>query len=414
MSQRHHTYGAVLFIDLDNFKHLNDTRGHDVGDQLLVEVAERLKTVSRDTDTIVRLGGDEFVLVCEALSNDERLAARDAEKIAEKIRSSLTKPYHLNTIEHYNSPSIGIALFRDGLNDLDDLLKQADNAMYQAKNAGRNTIRLFNPAMQRELENRLLLEKDLRGAMEKQQLQLYFQPQVGRGGQLNGAEALLRWQHPERGMVPPDEFIPLAEESHLIIQIGHWVLQQACETLCHWQSTPALSHLTLSVNVSGRQIRQQNFVKEVTQLLEHYAFPPERLKLEITESIALDNMHDTLEKMQALREIGVIFSMDDFGTGFSSLSSIKQLPFSQVKIDKSFITDLEHDQSDVILTQTIIAMGQALRLEVLAEGVETQNQQQKLANMGCFHYQGYYFSHPLPRAEFNDYLKKACPPSSTD
>ncbi|MDR9498131.1 MAG: EAL domain-containing protein [Hydrogenovibrio sp.] len=404
MSERHHTYGAVLFIDLDNFKHLNDTRGHDVGDQLLIEVSERLKDVSRDADTIVRLGGDEFVVICEAMSNDERLAARDAEKIAEKIRESLTRPYHLDGIEHYNSPSIGIALFRDGLNDLDELLKQADNAMYQAKNAGRNTIRLFNPAMQKELEDRLLLEKDLRQALENDELQLHFQPQVDQQGHLLGAEALIRWQHPQRGMVSPVDFIPLAEESHLIIQIGHWVLQQACEMLCAWQKTPVLSHLTLSVNVSGRQIRQQNFVREVLDIVHHYQIPPERLKLEITESVALDNMLDTLEKMQALREAGIIFSMDDFGTGYSSLSSIKQLPISQVKIDKSFITDLESNQNDKVLTETIIAMGRALKLEVLAEGVETEAQKDKLIRLGCFHYQGYYFSRPLDRKAFDHYL----------
>jgi diguanylate cyclase (GGDEF)-like protein/PAS domain S-box-containing protein len=404
MSERHHTYGAVLFIDLDNFKHLNDTRGHDVGDQLLIEVSERLKDVARDADTIVRLGGDEFVVICEAMSNDERLAARDAEKIAEKIRQSLTQPYHLDTIEHYNSPSIGIALFLGGLIGLDELLKQADNAMYQAKNAGRNAIRLFNPTMQSELEDRLLLEKDLRRALEKEELLLHFQPQVDQQGQLLGAEALIRWQHPQKGMVPPDKFIPLAEESHLIIQIGHWVLQQACEMLCAWQKTPTLSHLTLSVNVSSRQIRQQNFVREVLDVVHHYQLPPERLKLEITESVALDNMQDTLEKMQALREEGIIFSMDDFGTGYSSLSSIKQLPISQVKIDKSFITDLESNQNDIVLTETIIAMGRALKLEVLAEGVETETQKDKLIRLGCFHYQGYYFSRPLAREAFDHYL----------
>ena len=412
MSERHLTFGAILFIDLDNFKHLNDTRGHDVGDQLLIEVAERLRRVSREADTIVRLGGDEFVVVCEALNTDERQAARHAEKIGEKIRESLTAPYQLNQIEHYNSPSIGIALFRDENLGLDELLKQADNAMYQAKNAGRNAIRLFNPAMQKELEDRLLLEKDLRQALEQQALSLHLQPQVNQAHQTIGAEALIRWQHPQRGWVSPGEFIPLAEESHLILEIGYWVLQQACQILCQWQSSPQYSQLTLSVNVSGRQIRQQYFVDQVLDILADHSLPPGRLKLEITESIALDNMQDTLQKMQALRQAGVHFSMDDFGTGYSSLASIKQLPFDQVKIDKSFITDLEIDQSDMILTETIIAMGRALQLEVLAEGVETPRQKQKLLEMGCHHYQGFYFSKPLDPDGFDAYLKTHSQPQT--
>lgn len=405
-SSRTRRYGALLFIDLDNFKALNDTKGHDIGDQLLLEVAKRLKKLSRESDTVARLGGDEFVVLFEGLNKDPNKASFEVEQLAEEIRDSLNQPYVFKEYEHFSSPSIGIALFFGHESTIDELVKNADSAMYQAKNAGRNNIRLFDPQMQQALEQRLALEDDLRYALTHEQLELYFQPQVNDQAQVIGAEALIRWHHPKRGRVSPGEFIPIAEESGLIIDIGDWVLNQACSKLKAWRQVEGFTHLTLSANISVRQLRQPDFVKKLSTLLETYQIEPGQLKLEVTESMVLDDLEDTIEKMQGLKAKGVLFSMDDFGTGYSSLSSIKRLPLDQLKIDQSFIHDMSDTESSLVLTHTIIAMSQALGLHVLAEGVETEGQQKALASLGCHDYQGYYFARPMPYDDFLQFINK--------
>ncbi|MBE0494233.1 MAG: EAL domain-containing protein [Thiomicrospira sp.] len=404
ISARTQRYGALLFIDLDNFKTLNDTKGHNVGDMLLLEVASRLTKQSRESDMVVRLGGDEFVILYEELSRDEHKASLEMEHFAEGIRDCLNQPYYLNDYEHYSSPSIGVALFRGHQISLDELLKNADSAMYQAKHAGRNTIRLFDPLMQEALEHRLKLEDDLRYAIEHKQLELYYQPQLNELNQVKGAEVLIRWRHPQQGLISPAQFIPIAEDSGLIIEIGDWVLQQACNRLGEWKNQPSLRHLTLSANVSVRQLRQADFVRKVTHWLDYYQLQPGQLKLELTESMVLDDLEDTIAKMQQLKQRGVLFSMDDFGTGYSSLSSIKRLPLDQLKIDQSFVHDIGQEASSLVLTDTIIAMGKALGLHVLAEGVETEAQRQALIGQGCYDFQGYYFARPLPYHDFIIYL----------
>jgi len=405
-SSRTRRHGAVLFIDLDNFKSLNDTKGHDMGDQLLLEVAHRLKSSTRESDSVVRLGGDEFVVLFEGLHADLEKASIEVEYLAEDIRAALNQPYVFEDYEHYSSPSIGIALFLDHNTPLDELMKNADSAMYQAKNAGRNTIRLFDPKMQLALEQRLALEEDLRYAITHDQMELYYQPQLNDQNQVIGAEALIRWHHPVRGLVSPAEFIPIAEESGLIIDIGGWVLEQACKRLREWQQISRLSHLTLAANISARQLRQKEFVEKVQHCLTHYDIQPGQLKLEITESMVLEDLEDTIDKMQRLKKLGVLFSMDDFGTGYSSLASIKRLPLDQLKIDQSFIRDITGEDSNVVLTHTIIAMSQALGLHVLAEGVEDEAQRDILRSLGCYDYQGYYFSRPLTYTDFESFVQK--------
>ncbi|MGE4501705.1 MAG: EAL domain-containing protein [Thiomicrospira sp.] len=406
-SSRTRRHGAVLFIDLDNFKTLNDTKGHDMGDQLLLEVANRLKAQTRESDTVVRLGGDEFVVLYEGLDASVEKASLDAEHLAEAIRDSLNQPYLLDDYEHYSSPSIGIALFLGHHPSLDEVLKNADSAMYQAKNAGRNTIRLFDPEMQKALEARLKMEEDLRFAVAQSQFELFYQPQLNDQGVLQGAEMLIRWHHPESGLVPPNAFIPIAEESGLIVDIGDWVIEQACQRLGEWSQQAGLSHLTLAANISARQFRQVDFVQKVQHWLSVYQVPPCRLELEITESMVLEDLEEAVEKMHRLREMGVLFAMDDFGTGYSSLASLRRLPLDQIKIDQSFIRDLAQAQSSQVLTHTIIAMGQALGFRVLAEGVEEQAQCQLLNAQGCHLFQGYYFAKPMPYADFEAFLQQA-------
>lgn len=405
-SSRTLRHGAVLFIDLDNFKTLNDTKGHDMGDQLLLEVANRLKQQARESDTVVRLGGDEFVVLYEALDTNLEKASLDAEHLAEAIRDSLNRPYLLEDYEHYSSPSIGIALFIGHQTSIDELLKNADSAMYQAKNAGRNTIRLFDPQMQKALEARLKMEEDLRFAVAQGQFELFYQPQLDDQGVLQGAEMLIRWHHPESGLVPPNAFIPIAEESGLIVDIGDWVIEQACRRLGEWSHHAGLSHLTLAANISARQFRQVDFVQKVQHWLNVYQVPPCRLELEITESMVLEDLEEAVEKMHSLRELGVLFAMDDFGTGYSSLASLRRLPLDQIKIDQSFIRDLALAESSPVLTHTIIAMGQALGFRVLAEGVEEKAQCRLLSGQGCHLFQGYYFAKPMPYGEFEVFLQQ--------
>jgi diguanylate cyclase (GGDEF)-like protein/PAS domain S-box-containing protein len=399
-SVRNHTGGALLFIDLDNFKTLNDTKGHGIGDLLLVEVSKRLQSCVREGDTLARFGGDEFVLLLEGLSEEPALAAVQARSVGEKVLEALSQPYILEGNEFHSSSSMGITLFIDYKDKLDELLKQADTAMYEAKKSGRNTLRFFDPVMQEELEARALLEAGLREALRQDEFRLYFQMQVDHTGCILGAEVLLRWMQPGRGMIPPMQFIPLAEETGLILQIGRWVLESACRQLKSWETDAQTSELQLAVNVSGRQFRQPDFVAQVSEIIGQSGINPARLKLELTESIVLEDVEDTIAKMQALRQIGVSFSMDDFGTGYSSLSYLTQLPLNQLKIDQSFVHHIGTKASDATIIQTIIGMANNLGMEVIAEGVETQQQRDFLEENGCRLYQGYLFGKPMPLDEF--------------
>ena len=400
--------GALLFLDLDHFKTLNDTLGHAIGDMLLQQVAERLTACLRENDTIARLarlGGDEFVVMLEDLSNHPLEAVSQAEVVAEKIHSCLSRPYQLATHEYKGTVSIGVALFSDHEYSKEDLLKHADIAMYQAKKDGRNSMRFFDPQMQVVIDTRVNLERELHIALEQQQFQLHYQIQLDHLGRALGAEALIRWMHPERGLVSPFHFIPLAEDTGLIIPIGQWVLDTACRQLNAWQQDILTRDLTISINVSAKQFHQVNFVALVKTSIQFHAVNPMLLKLELTESMLFENIEDTIDIMNALGEIGVQFALDDFGTGYSSLQYLKRLPFHQLKIDQSFIRDIVADPSDRAITRTIIAMAKSMDLEVIAEGVETQEQRQLLLNKGCMNYQGYLFGRPVPIEQFEAALK---------
>jgi len=403
-SARNGQHGAILFIDLDRFKTLNDTKGHDIGDRLLTQVASRLRACVRDDDSVARLGGDEFVVMLEDLSNQQETAATRAEAVAEKIRKAIAQPYAIGGDEYHSTPSIGVTLFFGHTETIDEVLKRADAALYRAKAAGRNMVRFFDPSMQAALETRAALEEELRDALTLNQLKPYVQMQTDNTGRIVGAEMLVRWQHPQRGLVSPAEFIPLAEESGLIVPIGLWVLQTACATLKAWALQPFTCGLQLAVNVSARQFQQSDFVTQVSRALEVTGADPSRLTLELTESVWLHNIEDTIEIMQLLKSVGVRFSMDDFGTGYSSLSSLRRLPFDQIKIDRSFVRDVDVDPADAVIVQTIIGMGKNLRLEVLAEGVETKEQLEFLSRHGCFAFQGFLMGRPLPIGEFERLL----------
>ncbi|OIR16468.1 cyclic di-GMP phosphodiesterase Gmr [mine drainage metagenome] len=406
-SDRQHNYGAVLFIDLDNFKALNDTKGHNIGDLLLVEIANRLQSCVREGDTVARLGGDDFVVILEELGEEPLHAAAQTEAVGEKIRAAIGHPYSLKGYKYDSTCSVGISLFRNRESTVDELLKRADTAMYQAKNAGRDTLRFYDADMQAALENRMELEKDLQSALSGNQLRLYYQMQVDHTGHIVGAEALIRWQHPQHGLISPVQFIPLAEESSLILLIGQWVLDTACNQLKAWEADPFTRKLKLAVNVSARQFRQPHFVEQVRQTLRRLELSPDRLKIELTESLVLDNVDDTIVKMQALRKVGVRFSMDDFGTGYSSLSYLTQLPLDQLKIDQSFVRNVTMKQSDAVIVQTIIGMAKNLGIEVIAEGVETEEQRAFLEKHGCALCQGFLFGRPVPVEEFEGRLKKS-------
>ncbi len=406
-SSRNSRCGAILFLDMDNFKVLNDTRGHDVGDLLLIEVAQRLHTCVRGGDTVARLGGDEFVVLLEDLSEEAEEAAAKSKQVGDKVQAAISRPFNLKGHEYHCSTSIGIGLFHNGDVTIDELLKHADLAMYQSKNAGRNTLRFFDPAMQAALDERSELEADLRNALKYRQLQLYYQPQVEGALGVASAEALLRWLHPKRGLVSPGDFIPLAEETGLILPIGHWVLETACAQIKRWEGKPDSHKLKLAVNVSARQFRQPDFVAQVRQVLASSGINPASLKIELTESLVLDNVNDTITKMQALKAIGIGFSMDDFGTGYSSLSYLTRLPLDQLKIDQSFVSAIGTDSNGDVIVQTIITMGRTLGLNVIAEGVETKAQRDFLEQNGCHAYQGFYFSRPVPVDEFELFIKDA-------
>ncbi len=409
-SARHGREGALLFIDLDHFKTLNDTLGHDIGDLLLQQVARRLSSCVREGDTVARLGGDEFVVMLADLSEQAVDAATQAEAVARKILVSLNLPYQLAGHDYRSTPSIGVALFSGHQVALEEVLKQADIAMYQAKRAGRNTLRLFDPAMQQAITARAAMELDLRQALVESEFLLHYQAQVDHKGQVIGAEALVRWRHPERGLVAPAEFIPMAEETGLILPLGHWVLATACRELAGWSLSPQMAPLSLAVNVSARQFSQPDFVPEVLALVQQTGITPARLKLELTESLLLDNAEDIIAKMLALKAHGVSFSLDDFGTGYSSLSYLKRLPLDQLKIDRSFVRDVLIDPNDAAIARTVVALGQSLGLSVIAEGVETEAQRDFLAANGCLAYQGYLFGRPLPMDEFKAFVLSCSAP----
>ena len=393
-AQRRHQGGALLFIDLDNFKTLNDTLGHDKGDLLLQQVAQRLNGCVRSVDTVARLGGDEFVVMLEGLDTDPESLALEARRVGEKVLAALSVPYALAGYQYRSTPSIGVAPFLGTQTSVLELLKQADLAMYQAKTAGRSTLRFYNPQMQAVVTARAALEADLRAALAHNQFVLHFQPQVDHTNRYVGVEALVRWQHPERGLVSPLDFIALAEETGLILTLGRWVLHSACKVLAQWQKDPQLRHLTMAVNVSSRQFRNNRFVDDVARALAFNEAPAHLLKLELTESLLVEDMDDAIATMTALRQLGVLFALDDFGTGYSSLSYLKRMPLHQLKIDQSFVRDLLTDPNDAAIVQTIIALSRSLGLEVMAEGVETPEQHALLLKMGCMAFQGYLFSKP--------------------
>jgi diguanylate cyclase (GGDEF)-like protein/PAS domain S-box-containing protein len=399
-SARSGLYHALLFLDLDQFKTLNDTSGHDVGDRLLIEVASRLQNCVREGDTVSRLGGDEFVVILEQLSAKENEAAMQAGSVAEKIIQKISAPCDLGTQTYRGTTSIGITLFYGQDVSIDDLLKRADLAMYQAKAAGRNAMRNFDPSMQADISARAAMENELCLAIARSEFVLHYQPQIFADGTCNGVEALIRWHSSKRGMVPPIDFIPLAEESGLILPIGSWVIQEACSQLAAWADKPELSEISIAVNVSAKQFKLTGFVDEVGAIVDGYRINPQLLKLEITESVLLEDIEDIATKMTQLKLSGIRFSLDDFGTGYSSLSYVKRLPLDQLKIDQSFVRDILIDPNDAAICRAIIALGTSLGLEVVAEGVETAAQWEFLENEGCTVGQGYFFGKPMPSAEF--------------
>lgn len=398
--------GAILFLDVDHFKNINDTLGHDVGDVFLQNVAQRLTNCMRAGDTIARLGGDEYVVLLEGLGSEALNAASEVEACALKVLHTLSQVYHLGDYQYHSSVSIGAVLFDKNNISIEELLKQADIAMYEAKNSGRNTLRFFDPKMQLAITARTELERELRVAVEQHQFKLFYQLQVDAKNQALGAEVLIRWQHPERGMISPVEFIPLAEESGLIIKIGQWVLEKACAQLKIWEQDLEKNKLKLSVNISAKQFHQANFLQQVESIITHHRINPSLLNLELTESMLLEDAEDTIICMNQFKKLGVNFELDDFGTGYSSLQYLKKLPLHQLKIDQSFVRDITVDANDKALVATIITLSHSLGLKVIAEGVETAEQLKFLKENNCDNFQGYYFSKPLPINEFEALLSQ--------
>lgn len=395
-------YGAVLMLDLDHFKEVNDTLGHASGDMLLEQATVRLINTVRQTDTVSRFGGDEFVIILEYVGSDLEKALKNTKNISETIREKLAEPYLLCGHQLEVTPSVGVVLFNSEHDEPEELIKQADIALYSAKDSGRNQVRFFDPLLQEEAIERALLVRDLRQAIERKELVLFYQPVVDAQKNIIGVEALLRWFHPKYGLVPPDKFIPLAEKSGLILPIGEWVLTTACQQLVEWQQDSQRKHWRVAVNVSAKQLGHDDFVETVRNTVITTGAPADQLSIELTESVLQENIDGTVDKMGALRQLGVRFSLDDFGTGYSSLSYLKRLPIDNLKIDKSFVKDIFNDPSDADIIRTIIALAKNLEVAVVAEGVETVEQFEWLLENECTYFQGYLFSRPLNIKQVNE------------
>jgi diguanylate cyclase (GGDEF)-like protein/PAS domain S-box-containing protein len=404
IAQRAKTYCALLFIDLDKFKVLNDTKGHDVGDQLLIEVAHRIQHTVRSGDTVARLSGDEFVVILESLDQNASIAYQQVSEIAQKLLAELNKSYYLSLFEFSTSASIGVTLFNDNALTFEDHLRHADTAMYLSKDSGGNTYRFYDQLTQESIEKNFALESALNLALVNQELYLNYQPIVNVAKQVVAAEVLLRWSHPSLGEISPVEFIPIAEKTNLIIKIGHWVLEQACQQLKTWEANPALSQIKLSVNISAKQFLYINFVKELREILAKTAINPGLLKLELTETAVIDNMDDVINKINILRQMGVRIALDDFGIGHSSLVYLKKLPVTQIKIDQSFVHDVLTDSNDAAIIQMVLAVGKTIHCDIVAEGVEQVEQFDLLRDFGCDYFQGYYFSRPVVVANFEEFV----------
>lgn len=401
LSQRTNTHCAIIFIDLDDFKILNDTKGHDVGDQLLIEVAKRIQANLRAGDTVARLSGDEFVVILEGLSENINLAYQQASEVAQKLLEKLNATYQLNVFEFNTSASLGVTIFKDNaLDSFEVHLRHADTAMYQSKAAGRNTYRFYDEYTQEGVEKRLALEASLSLAVKNKELELNYQSIVDADQNIIAAEVLLRWLHPEFGDIHPKEFVPIAEKNNQIIKIGRWVLQHACEQIKHWSTHPKLNRIQLSVNISAKQFLYINFIKELREILHHTGISPDLLKLELTETAVIDNIEDVISKMQILKKMGIQVSLDDFGIGHSSLVYLKKLPVTQIKVDQSFVHDVLTDSNDAAIIKMVLAVGKTINCDIVAEGVEQPEQFELLKSFGCHYFQGYYFSKPLTATNF--------------
>lgn len=409
---RHGYFGALLFIDLDQFKNINDSLGHPVGDGILKQVAERLRRIVRDEDLVIRLGGDEFVVVLAYLDEDMSQAVLKAEDISEKVRQFISEPYFYNELELHITCSVGLVIFPEEEAGVHELLRFADAAMYQVKDQGRNAIQFFNKTMAERARSVLVMEGDLHHALQEQRFSLRYQPRVDANtGVIVGCEALLRWNHPERGLVPPCEFIPILETTGLIVDVGIWVIEEACRQMKTWEEKGYWRNdMRLSINISPRQFRSVNFVDDISRITRELKVPPRALEMEITESIVIQNLDETVATMNSLQAKGILFSLDDFGTGYSSISYLKRLPVSVLKIDQSFVRDITVDRNDRVLVETISAMGALLGLEVVAEGVETEEQMQLIREYGCLYYQGFLCSDPVEPAKLEALLDNADKP----
>ena len=403
---RHGRYGALIFLDLDNFKTINDSLGHSVGDKLLKLISKRLTDNVRQEDCVARMGGDEFIIILTELDSDLDGAVEKARKGAEKIREYLSAPCKIEGYEMHITPSIGVSLFPKPDKGTDDILKQADAAMYKAKGAGSNEIRFFLPSMQKAADERLRLTTDIRRALLNDEFAVWYQPQVDASGALLGAEALIRWHHPKRGLIPPGTFLKIAEETGLMWDIGQWVLSSTCRQIRQWTDDRLLKdQMTISVNISGKEFGAPAFVKAVRTLIEKTGVDPNHLGIELTEGSLISTGSDIVKKIITLRELGIKFSIDDFGTGYSSLSYLQTLPLNTLKIDRSFVNRIKDGKRSVVLVDTIIMMARNLGLEVIAEGVETAEELTYLAEKECTLYQGYYFCRPVTVDSFTALLR---------
>jgi diguanylate cyclase (GGDEF)-like protein/PAS domain S-box-containing protein len=407
-AERHGYFGAVLFIDLDQFKTINDSLGHPVGDKVLEVVAQRLQQSVREEDLVARLSGDEFVVVLTVLDQDMETAALRAGEISEKIRTIISQPYIYDNMELRVTCSVGVVVYPDKNNSVHELLRYADTAMYQVKEKGRDSIEFFNEEMADKVSRQLTMEGDLHRALEESQFELFYQPKINiRTGRVEGAEALLRWNHPTKGMISPVEFIPVLETSGMIIDVGQWVLEAACKTLVSWDEAGLWrSGMRMSINISPRQFRRNAFVDDVLATLAKYPIPADSLDMEITEGIVIQRVDEAIQTMTTLSERGISFSLDDFGTGYSSISYLKRLPVSTLKIDKGFVRDIIDDRNDRVLVETIITMGRLLDMELVAEGVEESEQLAILKSFGCDYYQGYLSSQAVPYEAFEEILDR--------